>query len=75
MLDRTVFRPGCVVCGRPLADPAFAMHGGRPANGPAYWSDRGLLCSLACALAHERQRREAGEPMTEPAENPLDRSA
>lgn len=67
MLDRVGNQRGCIVCGRPFGDPAFVYDEGEP----AYWSDRGLICSIACGQVHERQRREAGEPMTEPADNPL----
>jgi hypothetical protein len=65
--------PACIECGRPYGHPAFAHHAGRSESGPAYWSDRGLLCSHACATAHFERRVKAGDPMREPAPNPLER--
>jgi hypothetical protein len=69
MLDRSPV-PACIECARGADDPAFAWHGGRRADGPAYWSDRGLLCSPACATAHARRRRAEGTEMREPAPAP-----
>lgn len=53
--------------------PDFAYHAGKAQNGPAYWSDRGLLCSHACSVAHYERREKEGDPMKEPAPNPLER--
>ncbi|MBB4041953.1 hypothetical protein GGR34_003637 [Microvirga flocculans] len=33
----------CVECGLPYGHPDFGYYSGRIENGPAYWSDRGLL--------------------------------
>jgi hypothetical protein len=71
MLSR-LHHTNCVECGKPYGDPAFTYHAGRIEGGPAYWSDRGLLCSHACAIDHFKRRREAGDPMREPAPNPLE---
>ena len=72
MLQRPQAR-ACVECGRPYGHPDFGYHAGRIENGPAYWSDRGLLCSEACSTAHFERRVKEGNPMREPAPNPLDR--
>ncbi len=66
MLDRSP-RQACLVCGLSAEAPAFARHAGRRENGPAYWSDRGLLCSPACCAVHVRQRRAEGTEMRDPA--------
>lgn len=72
MLDKTPLR-ACVECGKPYGHAEFTHHSGRPENGPAYWSDRGLLCSHACSTAHFVRREKEGDPMKEPAPNPLER--
>jgi hypothetical protein len=64
-------RPVCVECSLPLDDPAFARHGGRIENGPAYWSDHGILCSVACVAAHVAKRRANGTEMRIPAPEPV----
>jgi len=64
----------CVECGKPYGKPDFGYQSGRIERGPAYWSERGLLCSHVCATAHFKRRDAAGEPMREPAPNPLDAS-
>jgi hypothetical protein len=71
MLKRTQART-CVECGLAYGHPDFSYHYGRTENGPSYWSDRGLLCSHACSLAHFERREKEGDPMTEPAPNPLE---
>jgi hypothetical protein len=71
MLKRTQART-CIECGLPYDHPDFVHHAGRVENGPAYWSERGLLCSHACSTAHFEKRVKAGDPMTEPAPNPLE---
>jgi hypothetical protein len=60
----------CVQCG--AGDERFAWHGGRPERGPAYWSDRGPLCGVACALAHAEARRAEGSLSGEPAPAPFE---
>ncbi|HEV2558384.1 MAG TPA: hypothetical protein VGU45_07145 [Microvirga sp.] len=72
MLNR-LHHTNCIQCGKPYGSPDFTYQAGRIENGPAYWSDRGLLCSAACGQAHTRQRLAAGDPMRDPAENPLER--
>lgn len=62
----------CIECGLPYGHPDFTYHAGRTESGPAYWSERGLLCSHACSMAHFEKRVKAGDPMTEPAPNPLE---
>lgn len=67
-------RPGhhrCVECGLPYGDPKFNLHYGLPENGPAYWCDRGVLCSPACALAHHQKRVAEGTVPEKPALNPI----
>jgi hypothetical protein len=71
MLKKTRART-CIECGLPYDHPDFVYHAGRVQNGPAYWSERGLLCSHACSTAHFEKRVKAGDPMTEPAPNPLE---
>ncbi|MBM1173057.1 hypothetical protein [Microvirga arabica] len=62
----------CIECGLPYGHADFTYHAGRVESGPAYWSERGLLCSHACSTAHFEKRVEAGDPMTEPAPNPIE---
>ena len=71
MLQKTQAR-ACIECGRPYGHPDFGYHYGRIENGPSYWSDRGVLCSLACSVAHFERRVEEGDPMRDPAPNPLE---
>ena len=72
MLQKAQAR-ACVECGRPYGHPDFVCDAGRVENGPSYWSDRGLLCSHACSTAHFERRVREGDPMREPAPNPLER--
>ena len=74
MLTR-LHHTSCVECGKPYGDPAFTYEAGRIENGAAYWSDRGLLCSPPCAIEHFKRRRTAGDPMRDPAPNPLEQMA
>jgi hypothetical protein len=60
----------CLECGKPLAAPDFAFHGARRERGPAYWSDRGVLCSAVCATRHAAKRRAEGTDMRDPAPDP-----
>jgi hypothetical protein len=71
MLARTE-KYRCIECGLPYGADEFAFHYGRIENGPAYWSDRGLLCSPACSLAHYRKRAAEGTLPTGPAANPME---
>jgi len=63
----------CVECGKAYGHPDFAYQAGLVQNGPAYWSDHGLLCSHACSVVHFERREKEGTPMTTPAPNPLER--
>ena len=62
----------CIECGLPYSTNAFWYHEGRPENGPAYWSDRGIICSPACSLTHFKRRQAEGTLLSEPAANPFD---
>jgi hypothetical protein len=63
----------CIECGLPYGHTDFAYHAGKIENGPSYWSDRGLLCSITCSTAHYEKRKKAGDVMKEPAPNPFER--
>jgi hypothetical protein len=65
-------RHRCIECGLAYSEDGFDLHSGRIENGPAYWCDRGLLCSPKCSVAHYRKRADEGTLATEPAPNPLD---
>ena len=67
MLART---PSCVECRTPWGAPTFACHG--MDTGPAYWSDRGILCSIGCAMKHFDKRRADGTLVPVPAECPVE---
>lgn len=62
----------CIECGLPLGAPGFAFHYGDVDNGPAYWSDRGILCSPRCSLAHVRRREAEGTLPSRPAPDPFE---
>lgn len=62
----------CIECGKALDTPGFAYHQGRMENGPAYWCDRGILCSIQCSLAHYRKRMAEGTLPEQPAPDPFD---
>lgn len=61
----------CIECGLLYGTDAFGYHEGRIENGPAYWSDRGILCSPACSLAHHRRRATEGTLPAAPAPDPF----
>lgn len=61
----------CVECGKAFGAEDFACYEGDVANGPAYWSDRGVLCSPGCSLAHHMKRMEEGSVASTPAPDPL----
>jgi hypothetical protein len=61
----------CIECGRPFRAEGFAYYEGRPENGPAYWSDRGLLCSPKCSLVHHNKRIAEGSVQQQPAPEPF----
>lgn len=62
----------CIECGRLYGGDDFSYHYGRIENGPVYWSDRGLLCSVECSLAHTRKRMADGTLPSAPSQNPLE---
>jgi len=62
----------CVECGLPYGHADFGYHAGAIESGPAYWSDRGLLCSHVCSMAHFERREKEGDPMAEPAPDPFE---
>lgn len=57
----------CIECGLGSQSPSFVYHYGRVDHGPAYWCDRGVLCSPACAVAHHRRRAAEGTLPDRPA--------
>jgi hypothetical protein len=71
MLAKTP-RPICLECGLAHGEPGFAHDHGDIDNGPAYWSDRGLLCSAPCALEHVRKRTAEGTMPKGPIDCPVD---
>lgn len=62
----------CVECGLPYRSPGFSYYEGILENGPAYWSDRGILCSPSCSLAHHRRREAEGTLQERPAPDPFE---
>jgi hypothetical protein len=61
----------CIECGLPYGAISFWCHHGDINNGPAYWSDRGILCSPKCSLAHFRKREADGSLPDRPAPDPF----
>lgn len=70
MLARTP-KPACIECGLTYGAPGFAFEKGRREYGPAYWSDRGLLCSPTCANSHVRKRVAEGTMPKGPVDCPV----
>jgi len=69
-------RPGtlrCIECGLAFGEPGFCLHGGRIEGGPAYFTDRGALCSPKCSLAHYLKREAEGTLPAAPPANPFER--
>ena len=62
----------CIECGLRYGADTFAYYHGHIDNGPAYWCDRGLLCSSQCSLAHHRKRMTEGTLSHAPAPDPLE---
>jgi len=62
----------CIECGLPYGAPGFNYYHGNISNGPAYWSDRGILCSPQCSIAHTSRRSAEGSLPDHPAPNPFD---
>ena len=63
----------CIECGKALGTPGFAYHQGVMENGPAYWCDRGILCSIQCSLSHHQRRTAEGTLPKAPAPDPFER--
>ena len=61
----------CIECGLPYGGVGFWCHQGDIDNGPAYWSDRGILCSPKCSLTHFRRREAEGTLTASPAPDPF----
>jgi hypothetical protein len=72
MLAPTVDPYRCIECGLPYRASGFSHYHGEIGNGPAYWSDRGILCSPRCSLAHYRRREAEGTLRREPAPDPFE---
>ena len=62
----------CVECGLAFGEGGFSHYHGKVEEGPAYWSDRGVLCSPACSIAHYRRRSAEGTLPERPSENPME---
>jgi hypothetical protein len=62
----------CIECGLPYRAPGFSYYHGDIDNGPAYWSDRGILCSPRCSLAHHHRRESEGTLPQLPAPDPFE---
>lgn len=62
----------CIECSLPYGSETFQYYEGNIDNGPAYWCDRGVLCSPQCSLKHYLMRREEGTLPDEPAPNPFE---
>ena len=62
----------CIECARLYGTEDFALHKGQIENGPAYWCDRGLLCSPECSLAHHVRRMAEGTLLDRPASAPFE---
>jgi hypothetical protein len=62
----------CIECSLPFGAETFHYYEGIIDNGPAYWSDRGVLCSPQCSLKHHLKRREEGTLAQTPAPDPFE---
>lgn len=56
----------CIECPKTDRDPTFQFYGGLPHQGPAYWSDKGMLCGPACATRHFQRRIADGTFVAQP---------
>jgi hypothetical protein len=61
----------CIECGLPYRAAGFWHHRGKIEDGAAYWSDRGILCSPQCSLAHHRKRQAEETLPQAPAPDPF----
>lgn len=68
-------RLSCIECGTAYGSDQFHYYEGRYEHGPAYWSDRGLLCSPACSLTHHVKRKAEGSLPERPVADPFDLEA
>ena len=64
----------CVECGTPYEAESFHYWYGDARKGPAYFCDRGILCSPKCSLAHHRHRAAEGTLPNQPAIDLFDAS-
>ena len=62
----------CIQCGLPFGVATFWYHHGDMEQGPAYWTDRGILCSPVCSLDHHRLREAEGTSPTQPSPDPFE---
>lgn len=62
----------CIECGLPFGMPGFSYYHGNMEDGPAYWTDRGVLCSSACSLKHFHRRQSEGSLPERPAPDPFE---
>ncbi len=62
----------CVECGLSFRSEGFRHYHGRIEDGAAYWSDRGILCSPQCSVAHYLARRAEGTLPDLPAPDPFE---
>lgn len=62
----------CLECGLPFGAAGFSYDHDDPDLGPAYWSDRGLLCSPGCAGDHYRKRMAEGTMPAAPMDCPVE---
>ncbi|MFC5584094.1 hypothetical protein ACFPOD_03150 [Nitratireductor kimnyeongensis] len=62
----------CIECGKMFGTPGFAYHEGLIENGPAYWADRGILCSIECSLTHHKKRMAEGTVPEKPVPDPFE---
>lgn len=62
----------CIECGTPYEANTFHYWHGDANNGPAYYCDRGILCSPQCSLTHFRRREAEGTLQQLPADDPFE---
>lgn len=65
-------RHRCIECGLPFGADGFHLYHGQIEQGPAYWCDRGVLCSPRCSMTHHAKRRAEGTLPERPAPDPFD---
>lgn len=62
----------CIECGLPYRATGFHYYHGMIEEGPAYWTDRGIMCSPQCSLAHYKKRAAEGTLPQDPAPDPFE---